>query len=379
MVREGAPCVANDVYLLGANLHRVLTGAPRHGGKSVMQVLDRALKSLPYPYEDDVPPELADLCNRSTHHDPRQRPPSAMAFREALEEWKLHRSSRRLAEVGRERLRQLQTELLKEEPDERQVRTFASEARFGLRQALEAWEDNSRARDSLVRCLQLMIPQSLKTGHAEEAVELLDELEVLGISDPGLRVSVEHAVRRQRALAKLGRELDMSVSGGWRVVFLLAFALIGGVSGATLVVSVRGGLVPYNHLLSVLVPMFAVGLTGVGLLIARRVLLRNVASRRVMYSVWVVCWGVLLHRVVAASIGADIDTTMVGDLVLMACGAGVAAVGVARRIFFLSGLFIVLAVIGAVHPSWALELFGIAVAMAGAVLAVLFLPWMRKP
>src|SRR6185503_17346084 len=63
-----------DVYLLGATLHHILTGQPRHAGETLETVLAAAKESRPVHYAATVPAELAALCNAATAQDPKRRP-----------------------------------------------------------------------------------------------------------------------------------------------------------------------------------------------------------------------------------------------------------------------------------------------------------------
>lgn len=77
-----------DVYLLGATLHEVLTGAGRHRGDTLRATLYSAWLSERFEYPAAVPRALASLANDATSPWPEQRPPSAAAFRERLLAWR---------------------------------------------------------------------------------------------------------------------------------------------------------------------------------------------------------------------------------------------------------------------------------------------------
>jgi predicted Ser/Thr protein kinase len=97
-----------DVFLLGATLHAVLTGAPRHTGTTVREALARAAECAPYEYDASIEPELAALCNRATARSPDDRPRDATQFRDELRAFLRQRSAlararrieARLAELG---------------------------------------------------------------------------------------------------------------------------------------------------------------------------------------------------------------------------------------------------------------------------------------
>ena len=75
-----------DVYLLGATLHYLLVGKPRHEASTTISALIKASKSEPYEYPATVYPELGDLANRACAVDPDDRPQSVADFRKAIED-----------------------------------------------------------------------------------------------------------------------------------------------------------------------------------------------------------------------------------------------------------------------------------------------------
>ncbi len=75
------------MYLLGGCLHAVLTGWPRHRGRTVIEQLASAYASRPVHYDPQVPRALAAIANRATARDPAERYPSAAAMRRELLGW----------------------------------------------------------------------------------------------------------------------------------------------------------------------------------------------------------------------------------------------------------------------------------------------------
>ena len=75
MTRDDAREVGarTDVYLLGATLHELLTGAPPHDGASLFEVMLSAYESKPAAYEEDVPAELVTIVHRAMHVSPDAR------------------------------------------------------------------------------------------------------------------------------------------------------------------------------------------------------------------------------------------------------------------------------------------------------------------
>jgi serine/threonine-protein kinase len=97
--------VRTDVYLLGGCLHAVLTGWPRHGGRTVIEQLASAYSSRPVKFEDHVPPGLAAIVNKATAREPADRYASAQALRKALGDWLDARQAQLVAAKTEQRVR----------------------------------------------------------------------------------------------------------------------------------------------------------------------------------------------------------------------------------------------------------------------------------
>ena len=82
-----------DIYLLGGVLFELLEGHPPQAAGTLFEALALATSSRLPEFHQDPPAELANLCRRALAHDPEDRPSSARAFRESLEEYLSHRES----------------------------------------------------------------------------------------------------------------------------------------------------------------------------------------------------------------------------------------------------------------------------------------------
>ena len=54
-----------DVYLLGALLHKLVVGSCRNGGRELFDMLVSAYAAEPHDYGEQVPTELAQICNKA--------------------------------------------------------------------------------------------------------------------------------------------------------------------------------------------------------------------------------------------------------------------------------------------------------------------------
>ncbi len=177
----GALSPRTDVYLLGAVLHEVLTGAPPHAEGSLLQRLGHAFISPPMSYPPEVPADLAEVCRRAMRKDPAERFASADELRRAVEECVRHRSSWALSDEAARRARALR-EALEDARGARDsavaatVQDLFTECRFGYRQSLTAWEGNTAAIDGLQSVLETMVDYELSRDHPSAAGELLAQM-----------------------------------------------------------------------------------------------------------------------------------------------------------------------------------------------------------
>jgi len=198
---------ATDVYLLGAILHEVITGAPPHRGARLIDVLLQAIESAPPVYGPEVPAELAGIARRAMAAAPKDRYPTAAAFQEALKAHLKHRESIQLELAGREQfLRAAKTAkdgdetktALERVPAHLLPKVYAdlAEAIASYRQALVLWPGNEEAKQG---------ERLARIGMARAALEAGDlglaevQAAAFGEVDPESARLITEGVRRRRA------------------------------------------------------------------------------------------------------------------------------------------------------------------------------------
>ncbi|MBI4703112.1 MAG: serine/threonine protein kinase [Deltaproteobacteria bacterium] len=363
-----------DVYLLGATLHQILTGAPPHRGKGLKQVFINAFKSAPHAYGPHVPAGLAEICHRAMSPEPEDRYPSAPAFGEAVRAFVRHNGSAVLAAeaAGRlGRLRELVAEI--DAPDERQIHALYglfSECRFGFAHALRSWDGNRAARDGLQRALELMIDFELGHGSAGAAAALLPELPE---ARPELAERVEAARRAERRaearLAQLERDADLSI--GASVKGLLGLVLSVAWSAACVACGVldRSAIWRMAHAEMVLLSAIFVAALLAARHFLRAALRANEVNRRLTATVTLVFVGQIALWLVAAVVGLPFAGTIAIHMLMAAALWLLAAVNVDRHWWPMSaGLA---AALGAqlLWPAYGLEWLGVGGGV-GAVVGV---------
>lgn len=129
---------ASDIYLLGATLFEIITGAPPHEGKTVLECLRAAAKNE--IRHTDKSGELLEIAFRALATEPKDRFATVQDFQEAVRRYQSHSESISLANRAERDLAEA-----REKGD---YERFAR-ARFAFDEALKLWPENGRAREGL--------------------------------------------------------------------------------------------------------------------------------------------------------------------------------------------------------------------------------------
>jgi serine/threonine-protein kinase len=363
-----------DVYLLGATLHEVLTGKPRHEARTLYEAIVLAYESAPFAYGDAVAPELAALANECCAQEPSRRPESAEAVRHRLAEWLRHRGSIELARATHERARALGTIT-----DRTAFDRLATECRFGFVEALRQWADNQVAAEGLRDCLTAMIRAELASDNVVGARSLLDELAARGPLDPSLEAElakVTARVRERESEAERGRaalrEMDESVGYRERLAVLALMVLIA--VGIMAYIVSKGGFAAMTVKSSARFSMIVLALMGTALLVFRKKLTANEFNRRVTAVVVVSTVAMAAHRWVALWRGeTNLPMVLADDLALVSAVTALGAVTVQRWFYAVSAVFAASSALTYLWPERAHIVFSI-----GPIGAVLVAAMMQK-
>jgi eukaryotic-like serine/threonine-protein kinase len=336
---RGEPVDARtDVYLLGATLHEMLTGRCRHEGGTLVQVLRSALLSTPIAYDETVPAQLADLCNRATARDPDDRPQTAQAFREELLDFLRHKSALALSDAASVRLDALRALLadVHEDAPPKDLSTayrLATEARFGFTHCLLEHAGSVAAQRGMRDSIAAQIDLELRQSHTETARALLQEL---AEPDAPLAARVarseELAVARAREAERLramAHDLDASISRTTRSVLIAALA-VAVAFGSVLIIVGIGGQLTNRWALDIHLGVMAIA--GAVLFSFRRALLANRFNRRLVALVFAVLAAQLVNRALATMVGTAIPELFSRDLLMLAGVTGAAAVALHGRL-----------------------------------------------
>lgn len=228
---EGRADARTDVFLLGATLHEVLTGEPRHRGESALEVLYAAMHVAPFAYDAAVPEELAAICNRACARDSDARFPSVAALREAVASFRAHRAANTLSDAAGQQLAALRRGIIDSGMRYSDIQYLFALARSAYEAALRVWPESPPARGGLHDTLCAMIDYEIGRHHPDAALALV---EMLDPPDPARHARVlalirERATERERVRA-MERDHDPAVGApdrrrAWRAIAIATLAM----------------------------------------------------------------------------------------------------------------------------------------------------------
>ena len=272
----------SDVYLLGALLHEVLTGAPPHTGPTLMAMLVHAFASEPPVFDAGVPRGLTDICRKAMARDPADRYSSAAELVDAIDDFILRRTSLELTEEAEQRLAVL-VELLGQGAERNPETLYAtfSACRFAFEQARKSWPENEVAASGLERALVLMIEFELSRDAPAAAQALIGGLRT---PDAQLVARVEAALTKgkegEARLRQLERDADLTFGVGLRRVVIVIVAVIYGLACIACGLADRYDVLSFSPLAVASINGGMTLLLLSSAVLRRRTLLGNVANRR---------------------------------------------------------------------------------------------------
>jgi eukaryotic-like serine/threonine-protein kinase len=375
---------ATDVYLLGATLHEVLTGAPPHTGETVLAAVASALLAEPPIYGPEVPKELASIAARAMALAPADRFGSAWELRQALATYLRHRVSNTMADASEERLRALELALTSGDPsDASRIHALGSECRFGFRQALAEWSENIRARAGLTRTIELLVEHEMTRRNAPAARDLLSELSGLSEERDELRVRLaaleteledEHA--RAEAQRRHEREHDLSIGGRARLGALVVF----GVAASCITAYFAFRPVPDPSPMERLAVMtFMAVSTAVVVLLGRRWLLATRIARVTVAVLAIHLAGAWSLRAIGVVLDMGSAEVFGAEFVLMAAVSAILGATTLRWGWVVSGIALAGAAMMAVAPAQAVLVYSVAGTLVLFVLLAAFARPRRPP
>ncbi len=356
-----------DVYLLGAILHELLVGAPRHTGRGLGEIIASVLSSRVFSYPATVPAELVAVCLRATAFRPAQRFPSVEALREALGAYLSHASSRALAHEAEQRIAAVEAG----EADRERI----AECRFAVRLALQEWPENPEALACAQRLQLALARREIARGELAAAEELLADVDAPEDLLAALEELRARRVAERRELARLQRlefDSDLDVGSRWRatVVLVLAcgFALIPIVAWW----GMNEGWYPPPEGEIVILPVFAALFFAAAAWWKRAIFLRNAANRRLVACLIATFACLLLHRLIALRHGVPVREIFGQEVSVLFAIATTMTICLDRRLVWSALCFFVSGVVIALWPAASMPALGLGV---GAALFSMWKVW----
>jgi len=358
MLDEREPLsAATDVYLLGACLHEVLTGEPRHTGTTMKEVLKSIHRSAPAEYATEI--RLGEIANRACHPEPSERFATALELQRALAHWLRTRQAVALTEATQQRFDQVQAKLSGAAPSEdlrAEIRERFTECRFGFQQALELGD--SDAQDGLLRCLRAMTTFEVVHGSPDVAGGLLRELRqrhATGID--GLERDHQAAVQKAQQVQQLAHDHDFEVASSPRQTAMAVFVL----AALSLVISLRlmfGDLTHITPKHSFFIGLALLGLSAFIAVWFRKAVAASALNRSFVLVFLGTIGAVVVHRGLAWKHGLTIPEMIAGDLAVNFAGM-IGAASLSRRLAPLVPLSVLGLVGGFFWPEAGLQIFSV--------------------
>jgi serine/threonine-protein kinase len=335
--RQGAPPLSErtDVYLAGAVLFEIITGAPPHQGKTAVEVVTSVIASNP-ELPEDAPPELARICVRAMAPDPEDRYASIDEMRHAISAYLEHRGSARLAELARakkdELLARLALPVGAPGREREEVYRLYGACKFGFHEALSAWRENDEARAGLIEATVAVAEYDLASDDPRAAVGLLSELDAppRDLLARARAAAAEHAARAA-ALDAMQKDLDEKIGTRTRMFLALVLGVV------FTFAPLAGGLDPdlvrtRTHAEHILWSMGLLAFSSALAFWARESMLKTVINRRLIFTcfhlfvsqiaLWIGCW----------YLDVPVPTARVLMILLWFIFGGMIAISIDRRI-----------------------------------------------
>jgi len=352
---------ASDVFLLGATLYELVTGRPPYAAADALTAIGLAVACEPLRFDDSVPEELANVCRRACAALPEQRYPNVTALREAVAEYRAHRTARLLLERAARSADAMRARIadgLREPRRYAEIQSRFSEARLAYEQARESWPQSTEAQVGLRSLLADMIEHELFIGHDDTALSLLDAMEAPPVElAERVRSAAGRITDARTLLAQLERETDPNVGARGRGrafgAFFVAVVLMVGVLALSR--AARPQFVPSaQRLASVGTAVLGLMLSAVALWSFRNKF--NQVNRRIA----ILCVGTLaasaLHRWSAVALETPAEQVLIADAFILSIG-GVGLSFLHPAGVWLTALTLTVAGLGTLWPAWIDDLF----------------------
>jgi serine/threonine protein kinase len=200
-----------DVYLLGGLLHEILTGRPPHAGRKLADVLLAAFESRPPLFPASVPTELQDICRKALAQAPEERFPTAVEFRDAIEDYLAHSESLQICAASMQGFEACKARIESgvELEDRADVYSELRDAIAGFSAARGVWPENRIAEEGEARARLLLAGFALDMGELGTAESALRGQ--AGEDAESLHRQISEAARKRAATLRTTRRVSIAL------------------------------------------------------------------------------------------------------------------------------------------------------------------------
>ncbi len=230
--------IHTDVYLVGATLHELLVGQPRHVSFDYSQIFELVEASVPFTYSEHIPEELAQICNKACHVNKEERFQSISELKGALIHFLKFREVNKMYNAACEEVEKLQQIFEKEESSqENTILIFEhySNARFAYEYTLNIHTEHVPSTKGLEELFIMMVNHYLDKGDMISAKTILLQIEnppqQLLEAYEKAKESIFKTEEEHSRIFNLGKSIDAKNSRRYRsiltgMVLLLAAGLM---------------------------------------------------------------------------------------------------------------------------------------------------------
>lgn len=157
---------ASDIYLLGATLFMIITGAAPHHAKNVTECLQAVRSNKIREVPEAQKGELLDIALKAMESNPQDRFPDVESFQKAIRTYRSHAESVSLASRAADDLQ-----------DGKQNRSYSalSRAAFRYEESIKCWEGNEKAQQGLAETKLVHAEAAYQNGDFDLGLSLLDD------------------------------------------------------------------------------------------------------------------------------------------------------------------------------------------------------------
>lgn len=322
---EGDPTLIDqrtDVFLLGATLHEVLTGEPRHAGDNIHEVIESINAIQPHSYGAKTPEELGRICNEACAKSPSHRIQSIDLFQQRLEDYLQHEQAIILSHSAQEEMNEVERILKTSSQSETRLLAHYNRARFGFNQALQIWPECLQAKTADNKLLTIMLEYYLHKSDLNRSKNIYEQMTTVNPATEqkikALELEEEIKSKENIRLAGIAHSQDPKLTQKARrwlsmVIILVCLAFV-----YIVVFSPYSDISNMTNLslLTVSCTIYVPILLFVWIL--RKEFLVNNHGKKIAFAISSMLMAMIIHRFVAWLIDEPVTNVIITDMILVA-------------------------------------------------------------